>query len=67
MSNEKPLLTDAIEGYEIIVARRGVEDFKQVKIIRLPLSKVGGAHITRPDDLIRQIEDAVFLNEEGVK
>jgi len=63
MSNDKPK-TDAIEGYEIIVALRGVETFKQVKIIRLSLSKVGGAHLTRPDDLIRQIEDAVFLNEE---
>ncbi len=59
--------TNALEGYEIIVARRDVSNFKQVKIIRLSLSKVGGAHVTRPDDLIRQIEDAVFLNEEGVK
>ncbi len=56
-----------IEGYEIIVALRGVETFKQVKIIRLSLTKVGGAHVTRPDDLIKQIEDAVFLNLEGAK
>jgi len=56
-----------IEGYEIIVALRDVETFKQVKIIRLSLTKVGGAHVTRPDDLIKQIEDAVFLNLEGAK
>lgn len=66
MNNEKSS-TDAIEGYEIIVALRGVETFKQVKIIRLSLNSVGGAHVTRPDDLIKQIEDAVFLSEEGVK
>lgn len=67
MSDDKPTLVDAIEGYEIIVALRSVENFKQVKIIRLHLNRVGGAHVTRPEDLIRQIEDAVFLNEEGVK
>ena len=66
MSNEKSSV-EAIEGYEIIVALRGVESFTQVKIIRLSLNSVGGAHVTRPDDLIRQIEDAVFLNQEGVK
>ena len=66
MSNEKSSV-EAIEGYEIIVALRGVETFTQVKIIRLSLNSVGGAHVTRPDDLIRQIEDAVFLNQEGVK
>ena len=66
MTNEKSSV-EAIEGYEIIVALRGVETFTQVKIIRLSLNSVGGAHVTRPDDLIRQIEDAVFLNQEGVK
>ena len=63
MSDKKSSI-EAIEGYEIIVALRGVETFKQVKIIRLNLNSVGGAHVTRPDDLIKQIEDAVFLNEE---
>lgn len=66
MSNDKST-TDALEGYEIIVARRDVSKFKQVKIIRIRLNRVGGAHVTNPEDLIRQIEDAVFLNEEGVK
>ena len=66
MSDKKSSI-EPIEGYEIIVALRGVETFKQVKIIRLNLNSVGGAHVTRPEDLIRQIEDAVFLNQEGVK
>ncbi|MCK4900199.1 MAG: hypothetical protein KAS38_15570 [Anaerolineales bacterium] len=67
MNNDKAELATSIDGYELIVIRREPDKYKQVKIIRLRLSKVGGAHVTNPDDLIRQIEDAVFLNEEGVK
>jgi len=67
MSNGKPELATPIDGYELLVVRREPNTHKQVKVIRLRLSKTGGAHVMNPEDLIRQIEDAVFLNEEGVK
>ena len=65
MSNEKSA-TDAIEGYEITIGRFSPDGgtYTQVKKFCLHMNRVGGARITRPDDLIKQIEDAVFLNEE---
>ncbi len=66
MSGETPLATP-IDGYELLVIRREPDKYKQLKVINLRLNKVGGAHITNPEDLIKQIEDAVFLNEEGVR
>lgn len=66
MSGETPL-AQPIDGYELLVIRREPDKYKQMKVIHLRLNKVGGAHITNPEDLIKQIEDAVFLNEEGVR
>lgn len=60
--------TDPIKGYQITVGQfKSGGDYRQVKQICLRLNKVGGAHVTNPEDLIKQIEDAVFLNEKGVK
>jgi len=67
VNSSKPELVTPIEGYDLILTRRKPDKYSQVKIIRLSLNKVGGAHITNPEDLITQIEDAVFLHEEGVK
>lgn len=49
-----------IEGYRIALLKEGepVDDFN------LRLSKVGGAHVRGVADLITQIEDAVFKQEE---
>jgi hypothetical protein len=66
MSGETPLAAP-IDGYEVIVIRREPDKYKQVKVIRLNLNRVGGAHVTNAESLIQQIEDAVFLNEEGVR
>ncbi len=67
MSSGEVKLATPIDGYELIIVRRKPDKYSQVKIINLKLNKVGGAHITNPEDLIKQIEDAVFLHEEGVR
>lgn len=64
MSNSKPELVIPIENYGIQLFHELPGTYKMVKSIKLRLNKVGGAHVTNPEDLIKQIEDAVFLNEE---
>lgn len=61
MSGEAPL-ANKIEGYTVSVFKAGnktlcVDEFD------LKLSKVGGAHVENPKDLIMLIEDAVFKEE----
>lgn len=61
MSGEAPLI-GPIEGYYITVYREGRS--LPLLVEKLKLGKVGGAHITNPEDLIMQIEIAVFKEEE---
>lgn len=56
-----------IDGYEILVVKRVPNSHKQVKSIDLRMDKTGGAHIKNPEDLVRQIEDAVFLDTMGTR
>mgnify|MGYP001814680161 CR=1 FL=1 len=57
-------LIESIMGYRIVVMKNAEpEAFTQAPVIELRLSKVGGAHVTNPEDLIMQIEDAVYKQE----
>ena len=57
-------MADLIEGYKIIVVRTGPGLHEQAGHFGLHLNQIGGAHVTNPDNLIMQIEDAVFKNEQ---
>lgn len=64
----EPSTTSPLKGYEITVGYyKPGGDYRLVKRICLRLNRVGGAHVTNPEDLIKQIEDAVFINEKEVK
>jgi len=58
-------LIDPIEGY-VIVLMKNTEPglFTQAPVFPLQLSKVGGAHVVEPEDLIRKIEDAILKQEQ---
>ena len=57
--------TDPLKGYEVNIGHyNGRGDFRLIKTIPLKLNKLGGAHVTNKEDLIRLIEDAVFNNEK---
>jgi len=55
-------LVEPIEGYTVAIFKKGGNNpiFEE----DLRLSKVGGARVTNPEDLIMMIEDAVFKEEE---
>lgn len=59
-------LIDPIEGY-VIVLMKNTEPglFTQAPVIPLQLSRVGGAHVVEPEQLIKKLEDAVFKNEQS--
>ena len=63
MSSKEPLALP-IEGYSIDVKKTVGNRTVCVDTIFLRLSKVGGAHIRGVADLVTQIEDAVFKQEE---
>lgn len=64
MSGETPLI-GSIEGYSIVLYKTDEVGQTASVVIRadLRLSKIGGAHIKNPEDLIMLIEDAVFREE----
>lgn len=66
MSGEAPLIAK-IEGYTVAVFKlvQPDEPTNVVAEFDLRLSKVGGVHVERAEDLIMLIEDAVF-KEEGL-
>ncbi len=55
-------LVEPIEGYTVAIFKKDGNNpiFEE----DLRLSKVGGARVTNPEDLIMMIEDAVFKEEE---
>jgi len=55
-------LAEPIEGYTVAIFKKGGNNpiFEE----DLRLSKVGGARVTNPEDLIMMIEDAVFKEEK---
>lgn len=55
-------LAEPITGYTVAIFKKDGNNpiFEE----DLRLNKVGGAHVTNPEDLIIQIEDAVFNNEK---
>jgi hypothetical protein len=63
MSSKDPLILP-IEGYRIALVKEGEEFNTHIKDFPLRLSKVGGAHIKNPEDLIMLIEDTVYKQEQ---
>ncbi len=52
-----------IEGYVITITNQNTEEGDVIFEQGLEISKLGGAHIINPKDLIMMIEDAVFVEE----
>ena len=66
MSGKTPLV-GKIEGYTVAIFKQAQPD-ESAKVIfeeDLRLSRIGGAHVENPDDLIILIEDAVFKEESS--
>lgn len=63
MSGETPLMAP-IKGYYITITNQNDDDGEVIMESELNLTKVGGAHVKNPEDLIMMIEDAVFNDQK---
>lgn len=64
MSTKDNPLVAPIKGYFITITNQNVPDGHVILEQELRLGKVGGAHVNGVADLIMQIEDAVFTEEQ---